>query len=777
MRSLLLLLPACLLAALSPAEEYVFQDGPRLPRVLAASAVAELADGGAVSAGGFYGSFPAFDLNAVLRFQPASGTWVNAGTLSVARGFATATRLASGQVLFVGGVPSSGTPITAVDRFDPATNLCQPALPLQEARHFHSATLLADGRVLVLGGGSFNGGNALASGELYDPGTGTWTSTAPMPHARAAHTALRLPDGRVFVVGGRSAVFGSPVAEVDIYQPATDTWVPGAPLTQGGADAAVLLNDGRILALSGDQNGSCEVFDPATGVWTPVGSTAPGNNFGVYRLPSGRVLALRSSEAEVFDPATATWAVFGPLQVPRTSYGSALLTDGRVLLVGGFNQFVSDGDGILDSTEILAPRTGGWLPGPDLAVARWGHTATVLSDGRILVAGGLSAAAEQSSCEIFDPATQAWSPTGGMLEGRGFHAAVRLPDGKVLVAGGRTAGSTALASAEVYDPATGQWHGVGPLSSVRVGLSAIVLPNGDALFCGGGNFSESTAADLYHTATETMTSVGPMNSARSVPTLALLPNGKVLVAAGEFNVQVTSEIFDPATATFTPAASLRADHRSSAGAPLASGKVLVTGGYTVGTGPATTELYDPATGTWTVAARHVPIALQRTVQLADGQLLASGGYAYPPGGQYPRTDMTRLFDPTLERWSEGAPMLHARAFHQLVLLPDQRVLAIGGGYYEQGNLTVLASCEFFTPSVQAAAPVIGALQQQPGGVQLNWQGAAPRRAYRIEFAPSPAAPWQAFPGVQSSNAAGQLSFLDATLPAPTARFYRTVLLP
>lgn len=774
MRSILFLLPVCLLAPVSLAEQYAFQEGPRLPRVVAASAVAELADGGAVTAGGFYGSFPTFAIGEVLRYQPGTGTWVNGGTLSVARGFATATRLGSGQVLIVGGATANGPTVANVDRFDPATNTCLPALPLQEARQSHSATLLADGRLLVLGG-TLNGSSALPSGEIFQPQSGTWTGTAPMPHARAGHAAVLLLDGRVLVFGGRGSS-GSNVTEVDIYQPATDSWAPALPLTQGSSSFGVLLADGRVLSVNGNSNSACEIFDPATGLWTATAPVGVDQAIGaVHRLPSGRVLAVAQTYARVFDPTTGDWTNFGLLQVDRSTYGSTLLTDGRVLLVGGSNFTVAQST--LDSTEILAPLIGAWSPAPALGLARRGHTATLLSDGRVLAVGG-HAGSETTSCEIFDPATGIWSPTGALTAARGFHTAALLPDGKVLVAGGRTVGGTYLNSAEVYDPATGGWHSVGNLSQARSTMSQVALPNGNILFCGGSNGGLSNVAEVYQPGTETFLPANPMNQGRLLPVMGRLPDGKVLVAAGDYGNPASSEIYDPETNAFTPAGPLQQSHDAGNGSQLPSGKILLFGGYEPSGRTATTELYDPATGVWTSVTRHLSTLVERSVRLADGRLLASGGYIQlAKSSNYGVSAASRVFDPGQERWIEGAAMLTPRAFHQLVLLPDGRVLAIGGNQVDgQGNPISLASCEFFTPSVQAAAPVIGAIQQQPGGLQLTWQGAGANRAFRVEFAPSPAAPWQAFPGFQSSNAAGQLSFLDAQ-PAPTARFYRTVLLP
>lgn len=769
MRSLLYLLASAILAPCLPAEEYVFQDGPRLPRVIAASAVVELADGGAVTAGGFFGAGPSAPIGEVLRYQPATGNWVNAGTLSVARGFASATRLASGQVLIVGGSPD-GMAVANVDLFDPATGLCQPAASMLGARQFHTATLLTDGRLLVLGGTTGNG-DALGSGELYDPVSGTWAQTMAMPRARGGHSAVRLADGRVLVLGGRGSVGSPGAADVDIYQPATNSWTPAMPLQHGGSSAAALLADGRVLSISGNASGACEVYDPGTGAWIPVGAMQlPGQPvYALHRLPSGRVLAVRESSADVFDPATASWTPFGALQVPRNTFGSARLTDGRVILVGGVNFNVPQAT--LDSTEVLGPRLGAWSVAPSLATARLAHSANPLADGCILVAGGFvgnkTPGQEIASVEIFDSRRAIWSPGPDLQQARGAHASILLSNGALLVAGGRTAQGVALSSVEAFDPATGLWQPAGSLSQARSSASPVLLPDGRALFFGGNTASAASAAiDVYDPATQTTSYFATMSSPRSSPAVGLLPDGRVLVVGADSPVSLSAEIFDPVTKTFAPASLPSAEPATYAALP--SGKLLLT--TKALSGPSSTEIYEPAAGAWRVVARHRNTDNQEIATLTDGRILTAGLVS--------EMSYERRFDPASEQWQEAAALLVPRIRHRLVRLPDGRALAIGGArIVGPGQAENLASCEYFVPSVPAASPVLSSLQPQPIGVQLTWQGAGANRPYRIEFAASPAAPWQAVTGVVFSNAAGQLGFFDGSQPRPSARFYRTVLLP
>src|SRR5262249_6464354 len=144
---------------------------------------------------------------------------------------------------------------------------------------------------------------------------------------------------------------------------------------------------------------------------------------------------------------------------------------------------------VLASVELYDPAAGTWSPGPVLATARSGHSATVLADGRVLVAGGVGArGAALKAAELFDPARGQWSATGSMVDARVGHQAVRLADGRVLVTGGelRTGGATrALAYCELFDPATGSWTPTGSLGTARKGHQATLLPDGRVLVTGG----------------------------------------------------------------------------------------------------------------------------------------------------------------------------------------------------------------------------------------------------------------------------------------------------
>jgi hypothetical protein len=131
-----------------------------------------------------------------------------------------------------------------------------------------------------------------------------------------------------------------------------------------------------------------------------------------------------------------------------------------------------------------------------LNIPRFLHTATLLPNGKVLVAGGDSGSGELSSAELYDPATGTWSATGSLNTARSQHTATLLPNGKVLVAGGEGPGGV-LRSAELYDPISGTWSNTGNGTARRV-HTATLLPNGKVLVAGGQGISGNlTSADLY----------------------------------------------------------------------------------------------------------------------------------------------------------------------------------------------------------------------------------------------------------------------------------------
>lgn len=342
----------------------------------------------------------------------------------------------------------------------PIAPLWQPTGAMDIPRSQHSATRLADGRVLVTGGYG-NSGDGESSAELYDPRTGRWTTTAAMGVGRIAHTALLLPDGQVLVAGGFNNSVNhntTSVTGAERYDPATGQWHATAapPVGLGGVNAA-LLADGRVLIITSSPVGTppeqqaftALLYDPRADSWTPLGALDLPGLSSVVALLDGRALLLSAAQVGdavavglLLDPATGR-TMPAPLPDARGGFSANLLSDGRVLVTGGSRFEKQDGRVtntiFLDSTIIFNPSTGQWSAAASLETARTGHTAIVLSDGRLLAVGGNNptGGAQPTTAELYDPQTNRWIAVGALTtNARAYFAVAPLPNGRAIVTGG-----------------------------------------------------------------------------------------------------------------------------------------------------------------------------------------------------------------------------------------------------------------------------------------------------------------------------------------------------
>jgi hypothetical protein len=653
-----------------------------------------LQNGKVLVAGGYNGN----PLASAQHYDPATGIWASTGSLATARQNHTATLLPNGKVLVTGGRGTGSVSLTSAELYDPIGGTWTATGSLTNARFNHTATLLSNGKVLVAGGFNSTSGE-MVSAELYDPASGTWKATGNLVTARSLHTATLLYNQQVLVAGGQGAS-NNPLNVAELYDPIGGTWTATSTLvTARYSQTATLLPSGKVLVAGGQQNGAvrtAEIYDPAGRTWTATGILVTARYFHTAALlPNGKVLVAggfnsTSGEmvsAELYDPAAGTWAATGTLAAARSNQTATLLPSGNVLVAAGFNGANTGAAKYLTSAELYDSASGSWdtTTLQPLIVASEKHTATLLSSGKVLVAGGRSFGNYPASTELFDPANGTWTATGDLYSsfGRASHTATLLPSGKVLIAGGDKGG--ALTSAQLYDPASGTWKPTSDLGKARYFHTATLLTNGTVLVAGGlgsGSAGYLTSAELYDPASGAWTATGSLNVARGNHTATLLPNGTVLVAGGQDGtnqdvVPRSAELYDPASGTWTIATrGFNSDYVSHTATLLPNGKVLVAGGLYQGTISPAAELYDPASGTLMGTGNlNTARGSHTATLLPNGKVLVAGGIG---SGFNVYLTSAELYDPASGSWTPTGNLHTTRYSHTATLLPNGKVLAGGG---------------------------------------------------------------------------------------------------
>ncbi|HET7495903.1 MAG TPA: kelch repeat-containing protein [Candidatus Limnocylindrales bacterium] len=364
------------------------------------------------------------------------GRFVAAGSLVEGRAWHSALVLPDGRVLIVGGEGShathGGNGLDSIEVWDPIGGDFVASGEMERAtygdQHIGPHLFrMTDGRSLLVPTGCVCGpAPASTPAQVWDRISGA-KPLKTLAVSRVAYTATQLADGRVLIAGGVPGLIGGALVSAEIWDPVAGTVEPTGALSVARADAAAtLLTDGRILIVGGATRsdsgtfvkpvGEAEIWDPASGTFStafthafgPGGS--PGGDLSLYAitLQDGRVLVLDGAGAHVWDPTSGTLSAVGAYREARREFSATLLADGRVLVAGGSHERTGDGRSSIGSTEIWDPSSLGFEPGPDLRQARAGHTATLLTDGRVLIVGGASAAGlaldALASAEVWEPA-------------------------------------------------------------------------------------------------------------------------------------------------------------------------------------------------------------------------------------------------------------------------------------------------------------------------------------------------------------------------------------
>ena len=356
-----------------------------------------------------------------LSAHAASGTWAFTASVHTARDGHTATLLPNGNVVVAGG-ENNNAAVASTEVYSPLTSSWTNSGNLNVARSNASALLLPNGMVLVAGGciGSCLGATT-APAELYNSVSGTWSSIGSMAKARTYFGMVLLPSGKVLAAGGCTGLNANGcsgvTAKAEIFDPSTDKWSATGTMTAArGSFTLTLLANGKALAAGGINSagnpvGSAEIFDPSTGKWTATGVmiTARDEHTAVL-LATGNVIvaggenaaSVTTTKTELYNPSTGKWTASGNLNTSRLEHTATLLADGNVLIAGG-NNVTNNATTVLASAELYNPANGKWTNTGSMNNARVGHTATLMTSGKVMAVSGSNANNDLVSVEVYIP--------------------------------------------------------------------------------------------------------------------------------------------------------------------------------------------------------------------------------------------------------------------------------------------------------------------------------------------------------------------------------------
>ena len=580
---------------------------------------------------------------------------------------------------------------------------------MTQARAYATATVLPNGKV-VFAGGQDGTGVAQGTVEIYDPATGQFAFVGVMSTARKSHTAVLLNDGTVLIAGGIDGK-GNVLNTAEIFDPTagTLTLLPGTMSDNRASHAATLLDNGQVL-ISGGQDATsivntAEIYDPALGQFICVG--------GVSATPP------------LCNPSMTD---------SRMGHTATLLGDGSLLMVGG-----RDSTGaVTNSSERFTPAdatnagSGVFKPEGLMSDVRIGHTATLLNDGTVLIAGGNDGLDVVPTAEIYSPATGQFALTGSSVSGatimttpRADHTATLLSDGTVALVGGVDNSGNPLSSAEIYDPESGTFSAVASqMSQARAFHTANLLASGLVLIAGGvppgaGPFAASelavSEAELLAPTPGFFVPNGAMATARQFHTASTLFTGSTIVAGGQnaFGPLASTEFYDGTT--FQPGPNLstqRSFHTATLFPEAFNGscacndqRVLFAGGVdATGTVHADGDLYDTfdnlisqdvAPGFSLGQMSHPRLAHTSTVLvLTTGMGFFAGGMT-SDGSVLNNAD---IFNPNTGAFKASAgTMVSSRVFHTATQLLNGSVL-LTGGRDTNGNILNSAEATIRSPT-------------------------------------------------------------------------------
>ncbi len=691
-------------------------------------------------------------------YDPATGTFSTAANMTRLRSQHAMALLPNGKVLVVGGAAGFGGQ-TAAELYDPASNTFSAIAGAHASRSKNSLVLLNNGKVLSVGAG-----DTTSTAELYDPVTNSWTSGGVMLSSRRDITAKVLPNGKVLVAGGYDNVNSVDLSSSEIYDPATNTWVsgPNLKIARDYALPIYLPGSNKVLILKGD---STAAANTTAELYTPI-SDMPVSQYE-YRnediFPKAALFAsggLYSKRPKITidsnGDAILAWSENRDNKIQfqglSHNYDSTAYTQfGKTLSAEGKNQ--SQQGSIGATPAILSPsisvvaqklcaRASGCESGTTQAERQWvndianenknnpqnlsvssvrnSQNVSIISDSTNTIAAYDSdsgTSTDTSTTPKLDTKNKkifvqklnssgtplwnsGWAENSTYLTTRRYSSsATVLNDGRIVIIGGNT-GAGSVSTAEILDPKTGSI--TQSTNNLAVGTYTHVstlLGNGKILVTG----VNSSTAELYTPSSSGGSfalTTGNQINIRSRHAASLLNNGKVLIAGGENQIAAvlsTSELYDPITDTFSSVGPFTSGgRRKQIQVALGNGKILSAGGQT-GSGSLTnSELYDPVSNTWSsIPGMNFKRSAHTLTLLPDGRVLAVGGSdELVEGASYSTAE---IYNPLTNTWSQtGSLTLGMRDSHTAILLPNNKVLISGGE--DIANSIYYSSTEIYDPT-------------------------------------------------------------------------------
>jgi N-acetylneuraminic acid mutarotase len=731
-----------------------------------------LATGNILIAGGWDHTRDTYPPTAAL-YDPLTGMFSDAAPMNSGRQRHTATLLKDGNVLVAGGCMNQAggaqnEPVKA-EIYNPITNkwTVTPPMPTPNRNQFlgrseHAASLLPDGRVLITGGVTRNEQGRptiLDTVLIYTPGArgGAWTNMGSIQGTgRHSHTSTLIGGRYVIIIGGKDSAFND-IASLIAFDCQTNRWLNVNPMARGAVWADIPVarylhtatlspHDDYILAAGGYGVNDAYRFYIKRNVWEFAGILNPecpagdGRSCHTANLLSNARTLVACGRNNLQPPplgqtvgdgrldhdapqVAADWDGIPPVLTRRFWHTGTLGADGHVLLLGGLPSpgvpAITPGANQPVFPEVITCYDDiAWEAGRSLQTARYGHTATLLKNGRVLVVGGTGADGNPiASTELISEAGVPLRADQPLRTARSMHTATLMSNGDILVIGGKPAGGRFARrdSAVRYQQESGQWQALCSMPAGKVTWShtATLLSSGQILVL-GGKVSENqclNGALLYDPASDQWRELNFADAVlgatmnRCEHRATLMPDGRILVSGGQrlpaprdgrtdlrpMFVSISVDTGDVVLEEAAPNQQLtgRQGHNSIL---LPDGSVLICGGRDAGGREIASSLrFDPPHHHWEEQMMTVARGDAAAILLNDMRVLVAGGATAPAGAEeylYLNNYDNIRYNGQWANAASPAP-LGVRTGHTCTMLTDGSLFICGG---KSGNNASATTC-------------------------------------------------------------------------------------